>query len=129
MHRKLCIVAQDIVAGVKPEPKLKEPVVATRPLGQPIRTVAARPTPKPTPTPRPAPTVAATPVAAPKPTPKPSPAAADPEAEAKRLMQLAENYLRAGLKPMALKKLREIVQKYPKTKVALDAELKIEDLE
>jgi len=120
---------EDIIAGVRPEPQVEEPIVATRPLDQPIRTVAARTTPTPTPAPAPTPTPAVT--APPTPKPKPAPAAgeSDPEAEAGRLMQLVENYLRAGLKPMALKKLREIVRKYPKTKVSIDAQLKIEELE
>jgi len=53
----------------------------------------------------------------------------DDEAKAKRLMQLAENYLNAGLKSTAIGKLKEIVKKYPKTKVAEAAEEKLMKLE
>ena len=119
----------EIIAGTPEKPPSDEPAVATRDMGQPIRTVAARPPVRPAPTPtvspKPTPTVAPNP----KPAATPDASGADPEAEAKRLMQLAENYIRAGLKPMALKKLKEIVKKYPKTNTAIDAELKIEELE
>ena len=53
---------------------------------------------------------------------------ADPEAEAAKLQQLAENYLGAGLKSQAIKKLEELVKKYPKTEAGKAAVLKLDSL-
>ncbi|MGB2821481.1 MAG: tetratricopeptide repeat protein, partial [Phycisphaerae bacterium] len=65
-------------------------------------------------------------------TPKPPEAPASPddqEAKAKRLMQLADNYVNAGLKSTAISKLKEIIKQYPDTKVAETAEEKLMKLE
>jgi hypothetical protein len=59
---------------------------------------------------------------------KAAPTEEDNETKAGKLMQLADNYLRAGLKSLAAKKLREILRKYPKTNVAIDAEAKLDTL-
>ena len=56
------------------------------------------------------------------------PAKEDPEAEANKLQQLAENYLGAGLKSQAIKKLEELVKKYPKTEAGKAAVLKLDTL-
>jgi hypothetical protein len=57
----------------------------------------------------------------PKPPDKPEPAADATEKRAARLLSLAKNYLGAGLKAQALKKLDEIIKKYPNTEAAKKA--------
>jgi outer membrane biosynthesis protein TonB len=94
-------------------------------------TVAAKPEPKPVAKPpaKPEPKVEpkATPVAV-KPAPAgntPAPAAGDAEAEAKKLLLRADNYADADMTAKAIATLEEIMKKYPKTKAAGEAEVKI----
>lgn len=122
---------QDIIAGNPVQLPTDQPAVVTRDPGEPIKPITTTPDPTPVVTRTPDPTPAR-PVAVPKPVgpAKSTPSSAnDPEVKAKRLMQLAENYLRAGMKSMAVKKLKEIVKTYPKTKTAEEAEDKLIGLE
>lgn len=117
----------DIVANKPIELPTDEPAVVTRDISGAAPVSAA-------------PVVAAAPQAKPvtgglkEPavTPKPPEAPASPddqEAKAKRLMQLADNYVNAGLKSTAISKLKEIIKQYPDTKVAETAEEKLMKLE
>ena len=58
---------------------------------------------------------------------EPQPDEAEAEKRAGQLLRLAKSYLGAGMKPQALKKLNEIVSKYPKTEVARKAKLLLAD--
>jgi hypothetical protein len=122
---------KDIVAGTPVRLPTDKPAVVTRELDEPIRVATLSKAPTPT-VATPTPTVAK-PTASPKPKPTPSgttpPGAKDPEAEATKLMQIAENYIGANMKPMAIRKLKEIVKKYPNTKAGIDAEVKLSSLD
>ena len=123
---------KDIVAGVPTRLPTDKPAVVTRDPTSPIRTAAARPVKAAPANPvktEPAKPVKIEPVKPVKPISKKPAPAVDDEAKAAKLIQLAENYIRAGLKPMAIKKLKEAVTKYPKTKSAEKAEDRIMELE
>jgi len=120
---------KSIIAGTPVKLPTDQPAVTYRDPGEPIKVATAAPPKVDT---KPDPPSGITVAPTPKPTPTPKPVGtsdADPEANAKRLMQLAENYLNASMKPMAIRKLKEILSKYPKTKTALDAEVKLAELE
>jgi len=95
------------------------PTVTTEPM-----TATEEPTPPKTPEP-----VATTGKPTPPETPEPktpAPAAPKPDGADKKagqLLRIAKSYLGAGMKPQALKKLNEIVAKYPKTESARAAKL------
>ena len=88
------------------------PAVVTKPMGATAKISAV---PKPV---TPAPPVTPKPK---DPEPAPKPAADEAEKKANRLLSLAKNYLGAGMKAPALKKLNEILAKYPKTEAAKKA--------
>jgi colicin import membrane protein len=98
-------------AGGEDEPAATE-TVAAKPEPKPVATPVAKPEPKVEPK--------ATPVAV-----KPAPAAGDAEAEAKKLLARADNYADADMTAKAIATLEEIMKKYPKTKAAGEAEVKI----
>jgi len=75
-----------------------------------------------------APALAAAPAAAPTAPAAPAPAS-DPEAEAAKMLQVAENYIRANMKYQAIVKLEEIVKKYPQTEAGKAAKAKLAKLE
>lgn len=80
----------------------------------------------------PAPVTAAAPPAGAETPAKPAPAApsgGDAEAQARRLVQLAENYANAGMKALAIQKFKDVVEKYPDTDAALTAASKLKDLQ
>lgn len=99
------------------------PAVLTKPMGSTAKISAV---------PKPAPKAPVTPAPSVTPKPKdtePAPKPADDQAEKKagRLLSLAKNYLGAGMKAPALKKLNEIVAKYPKTEAAKKAKDLLKD--
>jgi len=120
----------DIAANKPSAPAATEPAVATRDIDGPAPTVKPAPgvaiAPKPKHTP-PAPKPPANTTEPPKPA-KPPVTAANNEDRAKRLLQLADNYLHAGLKSSAIGKLKEVIRKYPKTNAAETAEDKLLNL-
>ena len=87
-------------------------------------TVAAKPEPKPAATPEPK---AAPAAVKPAPVAKPAatPAAGDSEAVAKDLLKKADNYADSELTSKAIATYEEIMKKYPKTKAAGEAEVKL----
>jgi len=113
---------KEIAAGTPPKPPVDGPAVAVRDadartlalLGTKAVPAPTRPTPAPT-----AATGGGKPIAAAPARPvQPAAPEADPEVEANKLLQLAENYLRANMKSMAVRKLEAILKKYPKTEAA-----------
>jgi len=103
----------------KPKAAEDAPAVITKPMGSAAQTPAV-PKRKPAEPARPV----AKPAVPPKPEPDEPPAKPEPddaEKKASRLLALAKNYLAAGLKPQAIKKLDEIVRKYPDTEAAKKA--------
>ena len=118
--------AADIAAGTAPQLGTDAPAVVTRPLDKSKLSAAPRPAPVTVAAAGndPGPVAAATKTPAPPATktPKPAPAAGDAEARAAKLLQLAETYLRAGMKPQGAAKLKELLAKYPGSKAAEKAE-------
>lgn len=104
-------------AGGEEEPAATE-TVATK--AEPKATpVTAKPEVKAEPKPAP---VAVKPVAA---AATPAPAVGDAESEAKKLLAKADNYVDADMTARAIATYEEIMKKYPKTKAATDAEVKL----
>jgi hypothetical protein len=66
--------------------------------------------------------VAVKPVAA---TNTPPPAAGDAEAEAKKLLDKADNFAEADMTAKAISTYEEVMKKYPKSRAATDAEVKL----
>ena len=54
--------------------------------------------------------------------------AVDAEAEAKKLLQFAENFLQANMKHKAIIKYEELVEKYPQTEAGKTAKAKLATL-
>ena len=101
------------------------PAVAAKPMasaGQPVR--PTKPEPKEPASP---PTKTASKPKDDEPPAKTEPQPDEAEKRAGQLFRLAKSYLGAGMKPQALKKLNEIVSKYPKTEVARKAKLLLAD--
>ncbi len=121
---------REIAAGTPPKPPVEAPAVTVRDLsasGLAALKAASTPTVPKTGG------LATAPPAGSGQTPRPARPAAPPktvdkEAEANKLFQLAENYLRANMKSMAIGKLEAIVKKYPGTKTAEKAQAKLEAL-
>lgn len=110
---------KEIRDGITPLPEGK-PAVVTKPMPGGARTAAP---PKP-----PVAASSGSAVASGKPddsgsasTAKPKPSAADPEAKAKRLLQVGKSYLASGMKALAKKKFQEVVDKYPDSKSVFEA--------
>jgi hypothetical protein len=123
---------KDIAAGNPPKPPVSGPAVVVKDAdARTLAKLGSKPAPvAPTPTVA-EPPVSAEPVAAAPVRPAPARPAApekDPEAEANKLLQLAENYLRANMKSMAVRKLETIVKDYPKTEAAETAQAKLAKL-
>jgi len=57
-----------------------------------------------------------------------APPAVDAEAEAKKLLQFAENFLQANMKHKAIIKYEELVEKYPQTEAGKIAKAKLATL-
>ena len=57
-----------------------------------------------------------------------APPAVDAEAEAKKMLQFAENYLQANMKYKAIIKYEELVEKYPQTEAGKTAKAKLATL-
>ena len=104
------------------------PPVATKPMsGEAVTTIAEKPkAPDVKPEPPPKPKVEPPPKTGVK--PKPAPSADADEKKARRLLRMVDNYLAAGMKVQALKKLNEIIEKYPKTEAGKEAVKKSEGL-
>lgn len=121
----------DIASGKAPEAPVDGPAVVVRDMGSSAvaavspRTTGGRPSAVSTGGADQTPDAARTGAATPTP---PAPSTKDPEAEAGKLYQLAENYLRANMKSMAVRKLEELLKKYPKTEAAEKAQAKLAEL-
>jgi len=57
-----------------------------------------------------------------------APPAVDAEAEAKKMLQFAENFLQANMKHKAIVKYEELVEKYPQTEAGKTAKAKLATL-
>lgn len=120
---------KEIAAGTPPKPPVEAPAVAVRDLSDSALAAlkaAGMATPKSKVD------VIATPTGSGQP-PRPvvpvkPPVVVNKEAEANKLFQLAENYLRANMKSMAIGKLEAIVKKYPGTETADKAQTKLKAL-
>ncbi len=118
---------KDIASGTPPKPPVDAPAVTVKDMSEyaaAALNAAATPSAARTEV-----VAAALPAAAGR-TPKtaaPAPAV-DKEAEAAKLLEFAENYLRANMKAMAIGKLEAIVKKYPGTEAAEKAQLKLKSL-
>jgi hypothetical protein len=76
-----------------------------------------------------APAAPAAPAVAPAaPSVAPAAPAVDAEAEAKKLLQFAENFLQANMKHKAIIKYEELVEKYPQTEAGKTAKAKLATL-
>jgi len=119
---------KDAVAGVPSKPPVDGPAVTVR--DPDARTLAAL-------TGAAAPTAAAPAArktdeaiapAAPAAPAATAPPAVDAEAEAKKLLQFAENFLQANMKHKAIIKYEELVEKYPQTEAGKIAKAKLATL-
>jgi pyruvate/2-oxoglutarate dehydrogenase complex dihydrolipoamide acyltransferase (E2) component len=122
---------KDIIAGVPRKSPTDGPAVTVK--DPDARTLAAltgaAAAPPPAAAPRAAAPAASPPAPAPAPAKDPAPAPAkDPEAEANKLLQFAETFLRAGMKDKAIDKYDELVKKYPQTEAGKTAKAKLEAL-
>jgi len=88
-------------------------------IGEPGKPFVSADAPKPKPR-----AVAKRPSARPRPSPRPVRKLSD-EQKAKGLLSGAENYIRAGMKPLARKKLAGLIEKYPETAAAAQAKKKL----
>jgi hypothetical protein len=119
---------KDIVAGIPGKPPVEGPAVTVKdPSAGTLAALTGAAA---------APAVAKTEVAVATATPaavQAAPAAAaapavDPEAEAKKMLQFAENFLQANMKNKAIIKYEELVRKYPQTEAGKTAKAKLATL-
>ncbi len=121
---------KEIAAGTPPKPPVDAPAVTVRDLsdsGLAALNASAKPSPPKT---TGSGSATASPTGSgqtPRPV-RPAPAVVDKEAEADKLFQFAENYLRANMKSMAVGKLEAIIKKYPGTEAAEKAQAKLKGL-
>jgi hypothetical protein len=120
---------KDAVAGVPSKPPVDGPAVTVR--DPDARTLAALTGAAAAPAPA-APaarkTDEAIAPAAPAAPAATAPPAVDAEAEAKKLLQFAENFLQANMKHKAIIKYEELVEKYPQTEAGKIAKAKLATL-
>lgn len=120
---------KDAVAGVPSKPPVDGPAVTVR--DPDARTLAALTGAAAAPAPA-APaarkTDEAIAPAAPAAPAATAPPAVDAEAEAKKLLQFAENFLQANMKHKAIIKYEELVEKYPQTEAGKTAKAKLATL-